>query len=248
MTSRLLLTLLTLGSAWSLTAAAQRPEKVAAKPEVKESVKKDSPKEPVKETPNPKEQPKAKLIPITPEREAAVMEFVEKNHAELAALLTHLKTSQPKEYERAVRDLFRVTEKLAMVKDREDGQYNLELKAWKAQSRAQLLVARLKMTDPESANTEEMKSQLREILSEQLAARIEVMKLERERTTARLDRLNQDIGKFEQDREKVIDGHVQTLMNQVNANRPKNKPLEKKPAERAPSDKAPADKKPKPTS
>ena len=236
MSSRIFLSLLILGIALPLSAVAQKPEKF-----VKPSAEKS--KEQQKETPNPKDPAnKAKLIPITPEREAAVTEFVEKHHPELAALLAHLKTSQPKEYERAIRDLFRVTEKLAMVKDREDAQYNLELKAWKAQSRAQLLVARLKMTDPESANTDEMKAQLREILGEQLQARLEVMKLERDRTTARLGKLNQDIGKFEQDREKVIDGHVQTLMNQVNANRPKNKPLDKKPG-----DKAPGDKKPKPT-
>lgn len=187
-------------------------------------------KEPVAQ----KELLKAKQLVITPEREAAVTTFVEKNHAELAALLVHLKTNQPKEYERAVRDLFRVTEKFAMVKERGDAQYDLELKAWKAQSRAQLLVARLKMTDPESADTEELKTQLREILTEQLQARIEVMKLERERTTARLEKLNQDIGKFEQNREAVIDSHVNNLMNQVNLNRKGKLPPEKKPGDKKP--------------
>jgi hypothetical protein len=197
---------------------------------------------------------KDKLLAITPERETAVTEFVERNHPELATLLAHLKTGQPKEYERAVRDLFRVTEKFAMVKERGDEQYDLELKAWKAQSRAQLLVARLKMTDPESADSEELKTQLREILTEQLQARIEVLKLERERMTTRLDKLNQDIGRFEQNREAVIDGHVNSLMNQVNANRkakqpPEKKPGEIKPGEIKPSDKNPGGKKPltKPT-
>lgn len=192
---------------------------------------------------------KDKLLAITPERETAVTEFVEQNHAELATLLTHLKTGQPKEYERAVRDLYRVTEKLAMVKERSDEQYALELKAWKAQSRAQLLVARLKMTDPESGDREELKTQLREILSEQLQARIEVLKLERERTSTRLEKLNQDIGRFEQNREAVIDGHVNSLLNQVNANRKVKQPPEKRPGENKPGPSKPGDKKPlaKPT-
>ncbi len=198
-------------------------------------------KEPAQNLAAQKELLKAKQIATTPEREATVTTFVEKNHPELGALLAHLKTSQPKEYERAVRDLFRVTEKFAMVKERGDAQYDLELKAWKAQSRAQLLVARLKMTDPESADSEELKTQLREILTEQLQARIEVMKLERERTTVRLEKLNQEIGKFERNREAVIDSHVNNLMNQVNANRPKNN----KPTDKRPGDKKPA---PKPTS
>lgn len=195
---------------------------------------------PQKEPAAQKELLKAKQVAITPEREAVVTTFVEKNHAELAALLVHLKTSQPKEYERAVRDLFRVTERFAMVKERGDAQYDLELKAWQAQSRAQLLVARLKMTDPESADSEELKTQLREILTEQLQARIEVMKLERERTTARLEKLNQDISRFEQNREAVIDSHVNNLMNQVNLNRKGKLPPEKKPADKKPA--------PKPTS
>ena len=233
MISRLFISIAVFGFLLPVTAAAQKPgQKPGAKvPAQKEPAQKEAPKDPNK----------ARLLPITPERETAVTDFVDKHHPELGALLAHLKTNQPKEYERAVRDLFRVTEKLAMVKDRDDRQYDLELKVWKAQSRAQLLVARLKMTDPESANTDELKAQLREILTEQLQARIEVMRLERERTATRLDRLNQDIGKFEKNREAVIDSHVQNLMNQVNANR-KPKPGEKKPGE-----KPPGDKKPKPT-
>lgn len=255
--SRLFLSLALLGTLLPSFAAAQKPgTKPGQKPPVakelnpKEAGQKE-PQKPSKE--NIKEQPvkdplaqkeafKGKLLAITPEREAAVISFVERNHAELAALLAHLKANQPKEYERAVRDLFRVTEKLAMVHERDSRQYDLELKAWKSQSRAQLLVARLKMTDPESANSEELKNQLREILSEQMQARLEVMKLERERVSGRLEKLNDDITRMERDRESVIDNHVTNLMNQVNANRPKPKPTDKRPA-----DKIPPEKKPQPT-
>ena len=47
---------------------------------------------------------KAKLqqpITITPEHEAAVMTFVERNHAEVGELLKHLKENQPAAYEQA---------------------------------------------------------------------------------------------------------------------------------------------------
>ena len=46
---------------------------------------------------------------VTPEREAAVLNFVQRNHAELADLLAVLKTSQPDEYVRALREIFRAT-------------------------------------------------------------------------------------------------------------------------------------------
>jgi hypothetical protein len=179
---------------------------------------------------NPKDGPRDRQFALTPAREAAVMAFVERNHPELSGLLTHLKTSQPKEYERAVRDLFRNTEKLAMVQERDSKQYDLELKVWQAQSRAQLLVARLKMTDPESGDSEELKRQLREILSEQMQARLEVMRLERDRVSGRLEKLNEDISRMEKNREAAIESHLKTLTSQVKENRPKVKTPEKKPA------------------
>jgi hypothetical protein len=189
---------------------------------------------------------KARQIAITPEREAAVTNFVDRNHPELAALLSHLKSKQPKEYDRAVRDLYRVTEKLAMVSERDSRQYDLELKVWKAQSRAQLLVARLKMTDPESADREEITSQLREVLSEQMQARLEVMKLDRERVTTRLEKLNDEIGRLERDRESVIDGHLKNLTSQVNsgvkARPPVKEPTDKKPPEKKPGERKPPNK------
>src|SRR5688500_6020942 len=182
----------------SSEARAQKPgQKPMQKPGTISSVETPAAKEPAKAKPFAKETPKARPIAITPERESAVVSFVERNHAELAELLAHLKTNQPKEYDRALRDLFRVTEKLAMVHERDSRQYDLELKSWKAQSRAQLLVARLKMTDPESGDVEELKKQLRETLSEQMQARLEVMKLERERVTGRLEKLDEDISRLE---------------------------------------------------
>src|SRR5947207_8298247 len=91
--------------------------------------------------------PKAKPpILVTPEREAAVMTFVQRNHAELADLLTSLKTSQPQEYEGAIKEIFRTIERLAVIQERDPRQYELEVVAWTAQSRVQLLAAKLKMS------------------------------------------------------------------------------------------------------
>jgi hypothetical protein len=168
---------------------------------------------------SPAKQPfSAKPFTMTPEREATVTEFVEQNHAELAQLLAHLKTNQPKEYERAVRDLFRVTEKLALVRERDSRQYDLELRVWQAQSRAQLLVARMKMTDPASADNEELRKQLREILAEQWQARLEVLQLDRDRATARLNKLAAEIERIENQRDAIIDSQLRSLTNAGNSN------------------------------
>ncbi len=190
-----------------------------------------------------KDNPKFRQITITPEREAAVISFVERNHSELAELLAHLKTNQPKEYERAVKDLFRVTEKLAMVHERDSRLYDQELKVWKAQSRAQLLVARMKMGGG-SSDQEELKKQLRDILTEQWAARLEVLRLERERISGRLNKLDQDISRQEQERDSAIESHLQILISAHNSAKTKNKPLDKNPKSSATSVTEPASKKP----
>src|SRR6185436_5664149 len=53
-------------------------------------------------------------VTITPEREAAAVTFVKLHHPDLAELLGHLKQSNPREYQRAIRDLFRTSENLAL--------------------------------------------------------------------------------------------------------------------------------------
>jgi hypothetical protein len=154
-----------------------------------------------------KKEGKAKAsLAVTPEREAAVMTFVQRNHAELADLLARLKTSQPHEYERAVREIFRTTERLALIQERDPLQYELEIAVWTAQSRVQLLAARLKM-----AATDELTKQLREALSAQAEAKLVLLKHERQRIADRLSKVERELAQFENDRDQVIDKQLQLL-------------------------------------
>ena len=143
---------------------------------------------------------------VTPEREAAVQTFVERNHPELAELLAHLKANKPQEYERAIRELHRITERLAGIQERDRTQYDLELKLWTAQSRVQLFTAKLRMD-----STGELKTQLRDALNAQAEAKVALLRHERVRVTARLERIDADIAQFENDREKVIDKQMELL-------------------------------------
>lgn len=148
---------------------------------------------------------------VTPEREAAVRTFVERNHPELSGLLAHLKENQPKEYERAVRELHRVTERLAGIQERDPTQYELEIKLWAAQSQVQLLAARLKM-----GQTEELKNQLRETLSAQADAKVELLKHEKSRVAGRLSKIERDLARFEGERQQVIEKQLELLTRDVN--------------------------------
>ena len=145
-------------------------------------------------------------ISITPEREAAVMTFVKRNHAELAQLLAHLKENQPKEYERAIRELFRTSERLTLIHDRDRAQYDLEVRLWKTQSRIQLLTARLQMGE-----SEQLRQELRELLGEQIDNRVALLRHDRERAANRLARIDEDLKRLEDDREQAIDRQLKSL-------------------------------------
>src|SRR5205807_6979668 len=76
------------------------------------------------------------------EREAAALHFVKKHCPELIPLLDELKKSNRPAYELQVRETFQVTELLADLQD-DPKRYDLELKIWKAENKAMVLVGRL---------------------------------------------------------------------------------------------------------
>jgi hypothetical protein len=152
---------------------------------------------------------------VTPERQAAVMTFVQRNHAELADLLSHLKTRQPDEYESAVRELFRTTERLAQIQERDPVQYELEVALWTAQSRVQLLTAKLMM-----GVTDELQAALRTAVGEQIDARVALLRHQRQKAADRLANLDREIRKVEEDREAVIEKQLQVLKRAASEGRP----------------------------
>jgi hypothetical protein len=159
--------------------------------------------------------PGAAKLGVTPERQAAVMTFVQRNHAELADLLSHLKTRQPAEYEAAVRELFRTTERLAQIQERDPLQYELEVALWTAQSRVQLLTAKLMM-----GNTEELQAALRAAVGEQIDARVALLRHQRQKAADRLANLDREIRKVEEDRDAVIEKQLQLLTRAASEGRP----------------------------
>lgn len=168
---------------------------------------------PVAQNGKPPSPAKAKLAPVvTPEREAAAMTFVEEHHPELAELLSYLKSNRPKDYERAVRDLFKTSERLATIHDGDFERYQLELELWKIQSRIQLLGARLKMSD-----SEPLRKQLREALNRQIDLRLASLERERDRTSEKLQKLDEQLQKTAASRDQAIERQMRMLTKQGNS-------------------------------
>ena len=65
----------------------------------------------------------------------AALTFAAENHPELAELLGQLKTDNPREYRRALRQISQARERLARLKTRAPERYDLALDAWKLDSR-----------------------------------------------------------------------------------------------------------------
>ena len=149
---------------------------------------------------------KSKLPPIDAKAENDVLEFVREHHPELAELLSQLKENHPKEYQKAVQDLSRVRQRLHAMKRNDDRRYDLELSVWKAETRIQLLAARLHMGD-----NAELREQLRVALNEQMDLRLELLKHERDLAKDRIGKLDAQIKRLDSDRSDAVERQLQTL-------------------------------------
>lgn len=147
-----------------------------------------------------------KPVAVTAEREAAAMAFVQDHHAELAELLIHLKESSPKEYERAIRDLSRASERLTQIRERDSQAYELELKVWQARSRAQLLNARLQMTEDE-----EIRKKLRDALTEEYDLRLQMLTRDHDRFVEKAKNLDEQIERLKRRRSEGIESQLQQM-------------------------------------
>ena len=162
---------------------------------------------------------------LTPQREAAALSFVRQHHPELADLLAQLKTSKPKEYERAAQELFRTSERLALSQERDPERYELELKAWKVSSQVRLLAARLMMADNSA-----LVQQLKDLIVEREELQLQTLLLERERLAARTEKLDGAIEKARKSRDELVQASVEQVLREIQQSRPKEKPLNKLPA------------------
>lgn len=125
---------------------------------------------------------------VSAEQEKTILAFVSKHDTSLHGLLGNLRTSRPKEYQKALVDLNRATDRLAQVKRNRPHAYDLEVKKWQAQSKIQMLAAKLTMNpDPETRDL------LRQAIEERANLELQVLRADREFTAKRLQQLDDQI-------------------------------------------------------
>lgn len=157
---------------------------------------------------------KAPPVLLTPEREAAALQFVREHHPELVDLLKGLKPSHPKQYQTAVTQLYQTSERLARIHETDPQRYEIELKLWKIKSRIQLLSARASL----SGDTE-FESELKAALAEQAQVQLQEMQMDRDRVAERLKNIDRMVDKFQANEQTTIDKQFKMLVREIDRQR-----------------------------
>jgi hypothetical protein len=153
-------------------------------------------------------------LPMTPEREAAALDFVKSHHAELVALLDQLKAKDRQQYDVVIRDLFRTSERLATMQVNDFPRYEIALRAWKLKSRIQVLAARASLDDDPTILAE-----LRAALDEQAEVRKHQLQYEHDLLAERLERAESALAHFQRDRSQQVDRQYELLLKQIEKSR-----------------------------
>lgn len=168
--------------------------------------------------------PAAVVLPISPERETAAIEFAQQNHPELVPILQGLKKNGRKEYQAALADLDRTADRLTKLKEKSPERYEFQLAEWKISSRIRLLAAKLAMGEDPS-----VESELRAALRERVELRLNAQRTERDKLQKRVEKLDQTIGELASKTDSQIETQLQELKSTMRATKAAAKGKVKRP-------------------
>ncbi|HUE16901.1 MAG TPA: hypothetical protein VMR25_22180 [Planctomycetaceae bacterium] len=190
-----------------------------------DSSTKTPPSKPAATAANPKSVKPSPVKPVpaalTAEREADALAFAREHHPELAALIEKLRKDNRRQFDRAIRELAQDHERLVRLKKVSPPQYDLALAAWKLDSRAHLLAARMTMSQNPA-----LEAELKQVLRDRVDVRLKQLQFERGRLQDRLTTVDKAIQGIEGNKEAVADRDLQRIKHSVARSR---RPATKKP-------------------
>ncbi len=149
---------------------------------------------------------------FTEEREAAALFFVKKHVPELLPLLEELKKSNFPRYQQEVREIFKVTEMLAELQD-EPRRHELELKIWKCENRAHVLVAQLNA--PKEEERKKALDQLRELARDLVDLDVQVLELQAEQLDKELGEIKDELARAREQVEQNVKARLEGLLDRA---------------------------------
>jgi hypothetical protein len=174
---------------------------------------------------------------VNAEEETAALKFAKEHHPELAKLLGPMKSARPKEYQKAVREIGRVAERLTRMQTRAPERYAIEVDLWKTESRLRLIAARTAMVDDD-----ERREQIEKLVTDRNTLKIRLLEFEREEAQGRISQIDKQIETLKAQESNAVRKEVDRLVNSAksSASRVKTK------LEKSVDSSTPASEKPKP--
>jgi hypothetical protein len=146
---------------------------------------------------------------FTEAREAAALFFLKKHVPEMLPVLDRLKQADLPRYQQEIREVFQVTELLADLQD-EPRRHDLELRIWKAESRAAALAAGLAgAADAERRKTE---AALRDLARELVELDVQVLELKAAQLDKELGETRDELARARDSRDRQVKERYEQLL------------------------------------
>ena len=152
------------------------------------------------------------------ESESMVLPFVEEHHSQLVSVLTALKQSNPKEYEAAIADIHKTLRRLSQLEKRNKALYEVDLDAWKTQSRIDLMMARA-IAKEHSLD----EAALRSLVAQRRAIQVKRLKIELDQLEDRKKQLQDSLVRLEDNEKERMDQQVSGMLKRIDSKKPKKK-------------------------
>jgi hypothetical protein len=157
-------------------------------------------------------QDKEPLPRFTEEREAASLCFVKKHLPDLLPLLEQLKKTSQAGYEQEIRQIFQVSELLAELTD-DAKRYELELKIWQTENKAQMLVA--KLSTPSDEERKKVEGQLMDLARDLVNLDIQVLEMKADQLEHELGEVKDELAKAREHVDRQTKERYETLVDKA---------------------------------
>jgi hypothetical protein len=161
--------------------------------------------------------------------ESSALKFAREHHPELAKLLGPMKSARPKEYQKAIRELSRVADRLTRMELRAPERYAIEVDLWKAESRLRLVAARSAMVDDD-----DRREQIEKLVTERNALKLRLFEFERNEASARISQLDKQIETLKAQESDAVRKEVDRLVNTAKSSAKRVKTKVESPASEKP--------------
>jgi hypothetical protein len=157
------------------------------------------------------------LPKFTEEREAAALHFVKKHCPDLVPLLEDLKKINRPAYELQIRETFQVTELLADLQE-DPKRHELELKIWKAENKALVLVA--KLATPKEEDRKLVEEQLQVLAKELVELDLQSMEHRVAVLQTELMSAKDELTKFRDNFDRTVKDRFEALLEKSRKKKP----------------------------